>query len=294
MNKFKTRRRSVNRRWKNAKKPWTQHDLDILEAKYGLVSERHLCRTLGRSPAAIRIASTRKLHHGMKASFYTSQQLGEILLGSRHSTKTIIYWKNRGWLNGRRSMVRAGKYNAWCFFEENIEKCLRERPWLCDLKKMERHFFRSIVQEEYDKNPWYTCLEAAPLLGVKTADTVNIYISKGWLKAERKPGGPWQGRWIIRQSEVQKFLAADPRPGKSETISKSRRHGCLERGQPLRLSVHWSVPCRRCGKRIIVMASPGLKGRVVVERFHAVYTNGHCSHGTAVRLGDKEKDESKT
>jgi hypothetical protein len=273
-------------------KPWTEHELGIIERKYGLVSQKYLCQLLGRSPSAIQIASMRKLHNGQKASFYTSRQLAEILLGNRESSKKIIGWIDRGWLIGRRSFVKAGPNNAWCFFEEHVTRCLRKYPWLCDLKKMERHYFKSIVQEEYDRDPWYTCDETAPLLGVKTDDAVQRYIKIGWLKAAKKPGGPWQGIWIIRHSEILRFLADDPRPSRSERMSKSRRRYNEEKGKPVRLSVHWSVPCRLCGERVLVMASPGLKGRVVVERFHSIYTNGHCSHGKMVRLGMKEEARS--
>jgi len=290
---MKKQRGDLDRRWKNAQKPWTDADLEYLDQKYGLLSLKGICRYLGRSPNAIKVASVRKLHHGMKISFYTSQQLAEILLGSRHACKTIVYYMNLGWLSGRKSYARAGKSVAWCFFEKDILSLLRTRPWLCNLKRMERHYFRSVVQEEYDKDPWYTCDEAAPMLGVKSPDAVQRYIKKKWLLAEKCPGGPWQGQWIIRLSAIQEFLANDPRPTKQEYVALSKRKLRFDRGLPVRLSIHWSVRCRFCGQRILVMAPPSLKAPRVEELLHNLYTNGHCSHGLRCTVDLKmEKERS--
>jgi len=278
--------RKLDRRWENALKPWSEADIEYLGEKYGMLSLRAICKHLQRSPNAIKVASFRKLHHGMKANFYTAREVARLFGIS--CAKTIVGWMEQGWLNGRRSFARAGPNIAWCFTEENIKRCLRQRPWLCDLKKMERHYFRTIVQEEYDKDPWYSCAEAAGLIGLKSDDAVMRYIYRKWLPAVKRPGGPWQGQWIIRQSDIHKFLASDPRPNRSQYVSSSRKALRLQRGLPVRLALYWSVLCRLCGQRVIIMANPRLKGHQVQEQFHQIYTNGKCNHGRQCAVGLQE------
>ncbi len=278
--------RKLDRRWANAKKPWTPAELERLSNKYGLVSDKALARLLQRSPNAIKVAATRKLHQSRSMNFYTARNVAQEL-GIKDS-KTIIYWLRRGWIVGRHCLVGAGLNFRWMFHEEHIVACLRKRPYLCDLKTMPRGYFRSIVQEEWDKDRWYTCLEAAPLLGLIDINAIHRYIRRGWLPAERRPGGPWTGRYVIRHSAIQSFLANDPRPTKSEIISGSRRQSRLNRGLPVRLSVHWSILCPLCGQRVMVMASPQLRnGAQVQAEFTRIYTNGHCAHGLKCTVGFK-------
>ena len=279
--------RELDKRWRNAKKAWMEEDLEFLDQKYGLTSLNYICRRLQRSPHAIKVAATRRLRHGMKANFYTANQVAELLLRTKGASKTIVFWMEQGWLNGRRSYARAGPNIAWCFFEGDILKCLRARPWLCDPMKMERHYFHSVIQEEYERDPWYTCDEVAPMLGVKTHDAVQRYIRRGLLTAVKRPGGPWQWRWIIRRSDIQKFLADDPRPSRNELSSVIRLKKRYEKGLPVRLSAHWSVLCRLCGQRVLVMAAPGLKGPQVQALFQRIYTNSTCTHGLKCSVGIK-------
>ncbi len=275
--------RQLDRRWAKAKKPWTEEELEILGNKYGLISDRALARLLQRSPNAIHVAAVRYLHQSRSMNFYTARNVAEEL--GIACSKTIIYWLQRGWIFGRQCSVGAGINKRWMFKYENILRCLKSRPWLCDLKDMPEGYFRTIVQAEYDKDPWYNCEETGPLLGVMTHDAVQRYIRKGWLKADKKPGGPQHGRWVIRHSDIQIFLANDPRPTKSEIVSGSRRRAKFNKGLPVRLSVHWSVLCRACGQRVLVMADPGLDGPQVQELVTKIYTNGHCTHGLKCTIG---------
>lgn len=283
MNHLKGR---LDKRYKRAGKTWSPEELDYLSSKYGLISDRSICQHLQRSPNALKIAATRKLHSNRKMNFYTANELAKVL--GIPCSKTLIPWVEVGWLKARRSVVRAGNYWAWRFLDSNIEKFLRNKPWLFNLQKMPEHYFRSIIREEYNKDPWYTCKEAAPLLGVKTDDAVQRYIFRGWLPALKRPGGPWQGVWIIRRSAIQQFLATDPRPSRSESMSFNINERRLKDGLPMRLSIHWSVLCQRCGQRVLVKAHPGLKGPVVQKLFAEIYANGTCSHGLICTLEYKE------
>lgn len=270
--------RWLDKSYERAGKVWTPEELEFLTEKYGLISDRAISRHLQRSPNGIRIAAKRKLHQNRKMNFYTGRELARSL--GVGDSKTIVSWVDVGWLKARRSVVRQGPFKAWLFRDKNIEAFLRAMPWLFSPGKMPRHYFRSIIQEEYDRDPWYTCQEAATFLGVITDDAVQRYINRGWLPAHKRPGGPWQGVWVIRRSSIETFLANDPRPAhRFEAASTSRKRNARRHGHPLRLSVVWSVLCPDCGQTVVVRADPSLRGPRVQERFIQVYTNGTCSHG---------------
>lgn len=275
--------RHPDRRYQRAQKRWTEEELEYLGSKYGLVSDRAICRHLQRSLNAIRIAALRKLHSNRKANFYSACELARTL--GVLDSKTIINWASAGWIPVRKSVVRAGIFKAWLFRDKNIVRFLREKPWLFDPTKMPDHYFRSIVRGEYERDPWYSCEQAALLLGVKTDDAVQRYIRRGWLPAVKKPGGPWQGKWIIRRSDIEKFLANDPRPKhKFDMASSSRKRAARRKGNPLRLSVVWSVLCPDCGETVVVKADPSLRGPQVQQLFTRIYTDGTCSHGLICSL----------
>lgn len=274
---------AVDKRYGRAGKNWTGEELDYLAAKYGLVSDRAICRHLQRSPNALRIAALRKLHSNRKVNFYTATELAKAL--GIPCSKTLIPWVEARWIKARRSVVKAGEYRAWCFRDQNIEKFLHSMPWLFDPRKMPEHYFRSIVRAEYERDPWYDCQGAAALLGVKTGGAIQRYINHGWLPAFKKPGGPWQGKWVIRRSAIEKFLANDPRPGyRHDMCSASRKRATRRRGNPLRLSVVWSVLCPDCRETVVVKADPALRGPRVQQLFTEIYTNGACSHGLVCTL----------
>lgn len=273
----------LDKRYNRAGRNWKPEELEFLGNKYGLISDRAICRHLQRSPNAIKIASTRKLHINRKMNFYSGRELARAL--GVPDSKTIMNWALAGWIPVRKSVVRQGPFRAWLFREKHIVKFLREKPWLFDQKKMPEHYFRSIVMAEYERDPWYTCEQATLLLGVTTDDAVQRYIRHGWLPAVKRPGGPWQGVWIIRRSAVEKFLANDPRPKhKFETSSLSRKRTVRKNGSPLRLLVVWSVLCPNCGETVVVKADPSLRGPQVKQLFTRIYTNGTCSHGLICNL----------
>lgn len=268
----------MDKRYDRAGRNWRPAELDFLGNKYGLISDRSICQHLQRSPNAIRIAAYRKLRMNRKMNFYSALELARTL--GIPCSKTLINWVEAGWLSARRSVVRQGPFKAWRFMEKQIIKFLHSKPWLFNPNKMPQHYFRSIIQDEYEKDPWYGCKEAAPLLGVKTDDAVQRYIFRGWLPAVKRPGGPWQGAWVIRRSDIERFLANDPRPTtKAELASIVRKRAYREKGNPLRLSIIWSVLCPNCGQTVVVKAAPRLKGPEVQRHFTKIYTNGTCSHG---------------
>lgn len=276
--------RKLDRRYQRAKKEWTPGELEVLSNKYGLISDRALSKLLQRSPNANKIAATRKLHINRKMNFFSATEASKALgIGC---PKTVLNWASAGWLRVRRSTVKAGNTKAWLFKLQHIVQLIRERPWLFDPKNMPETYFRNIVLEEYQRDPWYTSEEAAPLLGLRDKNAVHRYIYRNWLPAIKKPGGPWQGVWIIRRSAVEYFLANDPRPERArEMHSNARKRTIRKHGNPLRLSVVWSVLCPDCGQTVVVRADPALTGPQVQQAFIQIYTNGKCSHGMVCSLG---------
>jgi len=204
-------------------KRWSDEELAFLNDNIGLLSDEQLCRHFKRTPNAIKLAAKRRLNGvNHKTNFYTGRDLAR-LFGIACS-KTIVAWHSKGFLKGKRSPVHCGKTLMWGFLYEDIVECLRRRPWLVSIKRIERSFFRTIVLEEWDKNPWYTCDQAAPLFGLKDDNAVKRYLRRGWLPAERKPsGGTWQ--WVIRKKDIDLFLENDPRPEhRRQEYAKSKRN----------------------------------------------------------------------
>jgi len=281
--------------------PWSEEDLQYLSDTYGLIPNKELAERLHRSEVAM-LGRAGKLHIRATDNFYTASELARTLGIGR---KPIENWVRKGWLKSslihhpdiRRENAlwsqhgfhdrrlqdfdphrRGPKHH---FTEEDVIKCLRQRPWLVDLKCMERHYFHSVVIREWQRDPWYNCQEAAALLGLKADNAVKRYIHRGWLLAERKPGtGSWKGEWIIRRSAIKKFLANDPRPShRYNAFSKARKLGLRQEGRPTRIGMVWNFSCPRCGQEVRIMAPPDMMGPEVREKFISIYVNGTCLHG---------------
>jgi len=286
----KTERR-LDRQYIRALKPWTDDELNVLGEKYGLVRDSTLARMLQRSPSAIHIVAVRKLHISHSTNFFTARGVAESL--GIADSKTIIYWMKQGWILGTKSVVRAGKYARWRFLDQDIENCVKRRPWLCDVAKMPPGY-RCLVIDEYQRDPWYKdCHDVAGLLGIKDINAVHRYIRKGWLHADRKPGGPHQGRYLVRRSDVEAFLAADPRPTRAESMSKNMLGRHRRVGRPQRLSMRWLVSCPKCGHDVLVTAPPCKWGPEVIRLLAEEYSQGEtCTHGYRVVVGWKQDENS--
>lgn len=272
-----------------ARKAWTDEELQYLGDKYGLVAMKTLARNLRRTEGAVYQATKRRLNHQrIYDNFYTARELSRILVVG--DAKTIVYWVERGFLKGKRAPYYQGNNRFWLFSENNVVRCLRERPWLVDLRRLPQHYFRSVVLAEWERDPWYGCQAVAPLLGMKTDDAIQRYIYRGWLPAVRKPGGPWQGAWIIRRSAIEAFLANDPRQEHKRMLASATRHRTLRKeGRPTRVAMSWLLECPRCGSEVKIMAPPKMIGPKVRERFIDIYTNGTCSHGALCQISQYQE-----
>jgi hypothetical protein len=259
---------------------WTKQELEYLADHYGALPNDVLARRLNRTEAAIKVAVTRKFR-GLRrtGAFYTARMLTLIL--GRKNPRTVALWIKHGWLKATKGPPGAGRSKMWNITENDIVALLKQQPWLADIKRMEEHYFRSIIRDEWNRDPWYSSKQVAPRLGMKSQQAVWRYIRKGWLRAEKQLSGMEHRGWVIRESTIQEFLKNDPRKHyKSEICRAARTVANLRSGIPIKLSIIWQVQCPSCGDRVTVTAPPWMLGREVKEIFVASYTNEHCTHGS--------------
>ncbi len=265
-------------------KHWKPDELQYLAEHYGLICDKTLATRLQREERAVITTASRKHVVSRKMNFYTAGALAKLLGIPR--PKQVLQWVKKGWLKGRQSAMSQGQIKLWRFSEKGVVRCLKQRPWLVDLKRMERHYFRSVVIKEWERDPWYTAEQAAPLFGFTKPDAVYRYIHRGWLPAEKKPClGAQEGQWVIRHSAIEAFLKNDPRPEhKFIVASTARKRFIISSGEPSRLAILWVVKCPSCGQEVTITASPQLRGPRVREMFIELYVNGNCKHGTECQL----------
>ncbi len=265
---------------------WTLEELDYLKDNYGLICDKVLAARLQRSEGAIIYLAVGKHLVTRQMNFYTASALASLL--GIPSSKSILLWVKKRWLSGIKSAKSQGKTRLWRFSEYGVAKCLRKRPWLVVLAPTRQwlisdysHPFFYIVRKEWERDPWYTCEQAAPLLGRTQPSTVYEYIHRGWLRAEKKPClGSTGGMWIIRLSAIRAFLANDPRPQHQfAAASASMKRFIVSSGEPSKLATIWVIRCPSCGQQVRIEADPQLHGPQVRERFIELYVNGNCTHG---------------
>jgi hypothetical protein len=258
---------------------WTQDDLDYLGENLGTISDKAICKHLGRSINAIHIQCVRKLGINHKVNIYTAREAAKIL--GVACSKTITAWMRRGWIEGKKSSIRCGSGLMWYFTYEAIKKFCRTRPWMLKPTKMEESYFRSIVKEEYVKNPWYSIPKACRMVGVAyQSSAMAFYLKKKWLHPEKKPiegGNHWT--WIFLKSDIDQFLANDPRRLRPLQATDTRRRKAFEAGRAIRIYSVWKMKCPKCHKTVRVKASPRLEGPAVKRLLLDKYGQGeNCTH----------------
>lgn len=200
------------------KPAWTEKELEFLMDNYGRMSVDEISKKLKRSRNAIKIICDRKLHClNQRSNIYTARATAEELGIS--DAKIIVAWHDRGFLKGQRAPFFYGKNQVWWFEYDDIVKCITERPWLCRRERMPEGYFRSIVNKEWTKNPWYNSKEAAIFLGLKDHNPIHRYIYHQLLAAQRRPVGGSKGEWIIRHKDLVEFQLHDPRPYHRKSIA---------------------------------------------------------------------------
>jgi hypothetical protein len=219
--------RRLDRTYSRALKDWEPEELEILAQEYGRMPAVELGKKLGRSPNALKVASFRKLEGlNQRNNIYTARAVSSIL--GIACSKTIVQWMNKGYIKGKRAPFGYGATLCWRFEYEDIIQCIKTRPWLCNLEKMEQSYFLTVVLQEYERDPWYNTHEAAAFFDRIDINVIHRYIARGWLEAFRLPitgkhgHGCWG--WGIRKSSIDAMLADDPRPEyRRHALRESRR-----------------------------------------------------------------------
>jgi len=263
---------------------WTKEELEYLSDNYGLLPDDVLASRLHRPKGALKTVVSRKLK-GLRhtTNFYTARMLSLVL--GRKDPRTIALCIKRDWLKATKGPPGAGRRKMWNITEDNIITLLKARPWLADMSRMEEHYFRSIIRDEWQRDPWYGSKQVARRLGVKNRNTVLKYIYRGWLAAQKEPGGPEHRGWLIRESAIQTFLRNDPRKDYKAQIARAARlRSNLRLGIPTKLSSTWQIQCPYCGEPVTVNAPAWMLGRQVKRVLLTFHTNGGCTHGASCSI----------
>lgn len=214
-----------NRRYADKEPPWADYELQFLADNYGRLPAEEIARRLRRTTNALKIISFRKLGINQKSNIYSARATAEVM--GLSCAKIVVFFHERGFLEGKRAPLFNGKNQVWFFEEEDILRCLKSYPWLVNRKRMPPGIFRQVVMKEWDRDPWYNKAETAVFLGLSPSRSPAIfsYIKNGWLSPMRRPGAGGKGYWIFRQSDLNRFLADDPRPDhrKEATLTVSLR-----------------------------------------------------------------------
>lgn len=130
---------------------WDEEELEYLESKCGLLSNKEIAKNLNRSHRAIR-QKLSKRNISIYDNFYTATVLSKEL--NRHHS-TVMKWYHKGWIKGRLSNVKRGfLHSPMIFTEKNIVKFLKEKWYLFDHKDIPNRYFSNIVKDKQSAIPY--------------------------------------------------------------------------------------------------------------------------------------------
>ncbi|MDD5701386.1 MAG: helix-turn-helix domain-containing protein [Dehalococcoidales bacterium] len=266
-------------------RPWDEKDLEYLNDNYGITPDAVVCRHLQRSVNALKIISYRKLGINRKSNIYTARMVAD-LLGVACS-KTVTAWMRKGWLKGCKTTIRCGGGLIWNFPYENIESFVRLHPWFFNCSRMEESYFRAIVKEEFARDPWYSLPQACKFIGVSyNSSAMANYIKKHWLHPMKKPvegGNHWT--WVFRKSDLDAFMADDPRRYNARRSIASRQAKSLKEGRAIEFYMVWRMKCPVCHRPVRIEANAHIRGQEIKKLFTEKYCkNGTCQHHSPCRV----------
>lgn len=187
-------------------RPWTEDELEYLADSWGRKPDEEICRHLRRTRAACILAVKRKMNVNRKTNIMTARELARVF-GIPCSKTITVTWVEKGFIAPHRSPNHCGVNKMWDFLEADVKDCLRARPWLVDMAKMEDHtIYRKIVQQEWDRDPWYRPDQVAKMTRLPLSNLLK-QLNRGHIKSDKKPGAAWSGEWIVRRSAINEFLA---------------------------------------------------------------------------------------
>jgi len=273
---------------------WTEADVEYLHDSYGIVPDRRLCKHLHRTRVSIVLKAKRE-HINRKMNLMTARSVAEICAVA--DSKTVIMWVRKGLLKAKKSPTRCGVNLMWNIDDDSLVRMLKDHPWLAYLPDMPDSWYRRLVEREWHRDPWFTRHQVAQMLGIKADYHLLRYIKRGWLKAEKVPGGRHsQVRWMFRASWVMDFLEKDPRHAyhrKLQSLVKKGKSLLLDE-KAVQIYGVWLLICPRCGKLVSVKAPPTRECKYspgVIQAYQASLDgNRQCVHGKFVDLDDSKED----
>jgi rRNA maturation protein Nop10 len=238
--------------------PWSQQEDEFLESHYSRMTMKTLSEKLGRSETGIMLRRRRIGLHRTDG-FYTATALAKIF---GIDAKGVTWFAENGFLKGSRAPYYQGLNKPWYFSELNIRRFIRHYPWLLRPEKMDEHYFRSILRDEWKRDPWYSASEAAKILGC-VDDTLLRHLHRGVVQGFKRQYDRKWGRWWIRRSALQGFWDK-VRENKRQRSRQARKNYYRRIGQPTKLYTVWQVHCPSCGEDFTVRAPPRAHGPEVL------------------------------
>ncbi|KKL57727.1 hypothetical protein LCGC14_2232510 [marine sediment metagenome] len=242
-------------------RPWTEEEEEYLTDHYSDRSMAALCRRLRRSVSGI---NNHKKRLGVRRTdgFYTARSLGEVF---HVDPKVVAWWVKQGWLTGKKAPYNQGIYRPWVFHEEEVRELIQERPWLFKYARMERHIFRSLVLEQWERDPWYTIKDAARRFNVSDEYLRGVALRGDIQTFQRQPEKKWSKRYV-RKSEMERWLATRSSIGRQRQ-SQARRRTLWQKGKPQKVAMTWQLRCPRCDQPFRVESPPRMRGPQVMKEF---------------------------
>ena len=185
---------------------WTDEQDDFLNDTYGRITDTEIANKLGKSIEAIRRHATRKGLNRRMAIY----SLNDVCYLFGVNYRTVTRWRKHRWTPARRSVIATGRYRIWTFFEDDLERFVRDMPWAYDPTLMaEGEYLTRIAHQVHRADPWLTTRDAAMLARVD-ADTVCGWCRNG-LACQRRfyhkmRGGPHGGMYVIRRSDLLAWI----------------------------------------------------------------------------------------
>jgi len=125
------------------RRPWTEAEDELLDAKAGSRHVRWLARQIKRSTSSVinrmkRLRISRRWREG-----YTLRDL-ELCLGTDH--RVIERWVGSGKLRGRRRFENGGPTDAWYFTDEDLLRLIEEPPADFLLARVDQVWFLDLLR----------------------------------------------------------------------------------------------------------------------------------------------------
>lgn len=176
---------------------WTPEQNEYLADHYPFTTMRRMMKFLKRTAVAIKVQA-QKLGLLRVSEDYPALTLAKIL---GCSGATVARYVKDGYLKGKQS-YKLGAHRRWVIAEEDVVTFIRTYPWLLSLTKMQEvSYFRSVLREEWAKNPWYTPTQAAKRVGCGL-EAIRLRLASGVIKGFKR-GSYW---WVREKDLLEQYV----------------------------------------------------------------------------------------